>query len=223
MAILIVQTKKSTTATASPAITLTSVVAGNLLVLVATALRTTSPVPVLSSVSGGGATWARAVPLASAAGTDNAAVEIWYGTGGTGGSITVTPTWPQANSNADYALMEVSGAASVSPLDTTGSQNNTPATTTAPCPVLTPGVANCLFVAGTIAYGTLTQATLPLTNSFVIQTTSGTIGGAATFIATDALAHGTTFTQNTSAASVSVAATFKPPGAGTREPIVMIV
>lgn len=96
---------------ATLAVTLTGVVAGNTLVYIGSNYNGGGGKNI-SGVAGGGATWTER----SARISGNIALEIWVGTGGTGGSITVTATIASASDNAGI-LMEISGLDATTPFD----------------------------------------------------------------------------------------------------------
>lgn len=116
-------------------ITRAGVTAGNMLVIWHCGVDTLSAV---STVSGGGATWAK-----QQGGSSSVRGELWVGTGTTGGSITITIT-PASPDCVGGTMYEVSNAASVE----TSSLVTHGVATTIVTPTMTPLVTGDLVLVG---------------------------------------------------------------------------
>lgn len=81
---------QTASAVTSTTISLTNVQVGNMLILDAISAATTGT-PTVSSVTGGGATWSKISSTTYSSGLKD--LEWWYGTGTTGGSVTITVTF----------------------------------------------------------------------------------------------------------------------------------
>lgn len=144
-----VQQKVASTATGnSLAITLDSTpTAGNLLVI--TVHITLSYT--VTSITGGGCTWVKAVSNAS-----TRACEIWYGENNDGSSASITVNKNGYNTDWGYNISEWSGVATSSSLDTTANDTDT-VTNTSSIPSVTPvASSNCLLIAASTSGSTRT-------------------------------------------------------------------
>lgn len=125
----------------------------------------------VSSISGGGASWARAGSpfVTSAGGTGN--LEIWYGTVTSVGSSTITVTY---SGSVTSTTCEIDGCqftngntATTWGVDTTGGLNNTTSATTIAYPSLTAASAGELYYGkGVIGTGTAGTTGTPATAGF---------------------------------------------------------
>ena len=104
-------------------VTLTGVVAGNTLVFVGTKYKDPLTADQFTSVSGGGATWARRSEAQTGGGA-HIRIEIWVGVGGTGGSITATMD-PGTSGDLAAILFEISGLDASTPYDTQAAATGT--------------------------------------------------------------------------------------------------
>lgn len=178
------------------------------------------PAKFISSISGGGVTWQKAVATSA---TTNYSVEIWYGipvsNGGT--SISVAMQSSTNNLNPEWIIEEWSGLAS-SPVDVAAADSsNTFSSTTEAPPALTTTNSNDLLVAAAFAIGPGTTGSW--TNSYTAFTdaigSGGTVLGAAYQIVLVTGTYSTSRTTQNSVTWISASASFKNAGGGGRMPL----
>lgn len=197
---------------------LATVTAGELVVLLIANGNSTGTTPTVSAISNGGAlanvTFAKAVGLHDATNLNN--VEIWSGVvqaSDVNVSFNVTFTTKVQGSGSGLAAAAVAtftGAAGT--LDLTASAGPT-SSVTGTVPSITPTHANSLFVGSLLAGVTYTSGP---TNGYTEIGPGIAHGmGMGLFIATDALAHNTTYSAATATPFDAVAATFAPLGPST--------
>lgn len=197
---------------ASSSVTLTllgAVTAGDLLVVAS--FSSASPDPTITSITGGGVTWAKAVGVDETH-AGHGYVEIWYGTGASGASNAVTITY-SAVPTAAATLFDWSGADA---LDQTGSATDGGVSVSSwSSPSLTPSVANELFIAMCTSGNGPSPGT---SGGWVVPSGQSTYGKVAYLVATDALAHSESYTQGGSYGYGVVIASFEPAAGGTPNP-----
>jgi len=163
MALTIVQEKgvfNPNPASTTASITITSTVAGNLLIAL---VMDDTIQPTVSGVSGGGGNTFTQVPSARALDGGTHMSDIWYLPNNAGGITTVTATFSASSSSHGIWAMEVSGAATVSPVDIQSVKNNATASTTVTGTSMNTTNAADIIVANWTTGATTTTANAPWT------------------------------------------------------------
>jgi hypothetical protein len=147
-------------ASTTAAITITSSVSGNLLIAL---VMNDASQPTVSGVSGGGANTFTQVPSARALDGGTHMSDIWYLPNNAGGITTVTATLSASSSSHGIWVMEVSGAATASPVDIQSVKNNATASTTVTGTSMNTTNAADIIVANWTTGATTTTANAPWT------------------------------------------------------------
>ncbi|HEY6316668.1 MAG TPA: hypothetical protein VI462_02125 [Acidimicrobiia bacterium] len=177
---------------------------GSLLVLV---FRNGTDANDVSSVSGGGVTWAKAQSW-----TTPTIGDIWYGAGSTGVGTAITINLTGAPTELySSGVSEWSGVATTNPLD--GAPAVTTGTSATPTtPSITPAAPGELFVGLISSAGSFNPPPGAVGGGFTQLGLAGN-NGAGYLIASDASAHAMSWTTTTSAAFTAGLVSFEPASA----------
>jgi RHS repeat-associated protein len=166
-----------------------------------------SPVISVSSISGGGvSTWHLGKAKSSTGAGDE---EIWYGYANTGGSNSITVNMSAGTTSIGTVVIELSGVASSSPLDVSGSTSGT--STTASTPSLTTTAAGDLVIDAANTFNGITASPGSPWTDYAGPSQSGcSCNPVADRLAATTGAYSTSWTQSPSGAYVSVGIALKP-------------
>jgi YD repeat-containing protein len=165
-----------------------------------------NPVISVSSITGGGVgTWHLGKATSSTGAGDE---EIWYGYANTGGSNSITVTMSAGTTSIGTVAIELSGVASSSPLDVSGSTSGT--STTAGTASLTTTAAGDLVIDAANTFNGITASPGSPWTDYAGPTQSGcACNPVADRLAATTGAYSTSWTQSPSGAYVSVGVALK--------------